>query len=106
MDKLGLTGSTPQLINGIILIGTFGASRLVWGTYQSVKMYQDVWLALNTQGEGLPVPSWLALTYLASTTLLSFLNLYWFARMIQTIRKRFEKPAEGGIGGKEKKKEL
>lgn len=99
-----MTGSTPQFINGIVLISTFGASRLVWGTYQSVKMYQDVWLALSTPGEDLPVPSWLALAYLASTTLLSFLNLYWFARMIQTIRKRFEKPAEGGLGGKKKKK--
>lgn len=101
-----MTGSTPQFINGIILISTFGASRLVWGTYQSVKMYQDIWLALNTPGENLPVPSWLALAYLASTTLLSFLNLYWFARMIQTVRKRFEKPVEGDLGGKRKRKEL
>lgn len=98
-----MTGSTPQFINGIFLISTFGASRLVWGTYQSVKMYQDVWLALHTPGEELPVPSWLALAYLTSTTLLSFLNLYWFARMIQTIRKRFEKPAEGASKGKNKK---
>lgn len=103
MDKLGMTGSTPQFINGIILISTFGASRLVWGTYQCVKMYQDVWLALNAPGEELPVPSWLALAYLASTTLLSFLNLYWFVRMIQTIRKRFKKPAEGASKGKNKK---
>lgn len=103
MDKLGMTGSTPQFINGIILISTFGASRLVWGTYQSVKMYQDVWLALHTPGEELPVPSWLAVAYLASTTLLSFLNLYWFARMIRTIRNRFDKPAEGALRGKNKK---
>lgn len=103
MDKLGMTGSTPQFINGIILISTFGASRLVWGTYQSVKMYQDVWFALQTPGEELPVPSWLALAYLASTTMLSFLNLYWFARMIQTIRKRFEKPTEGTLRGKNEK---
>lgn len=86
-----MTGSKAQLINGIALIGTFGGSRLVWGTYQSVKMYQDVWLALKIPGE-LPVPPWLALSYLASTTVLSALNLYWFGRMIKTIRSRFDNP--------------
>ena len=91
MDKLGMTGSTAQLVNGIALIATFGGSRLVWGTYQSVKMYQDVWLAFKTPGE-LPVPPWLALAYLTSTTVLGVLNFYWFGRMIKTIRARFEKP--------------
>lgn len=91
MDKLGMTGSNAQLINGITLIATFGGSRLVWGTYQSVKLYQDVWRALKTPGE-LPVPPWLAITYLASTTVLNVLNFYWFGRMIKTIRSRFEKP--------------
>ncbi|MCJ1464318.1 hypothetical protein MMC07_002931 [Pseudocyphellaria aurata] len=91
MDKLGMTGSKAQLINGVALIVTFGGSRLVWGTYQSVKMYQDVWRALKIPGE-LPVPPWLALSYLASTTVLSVLNIYWFGRMIKTIRSRFEKP--------------
>lgn len=91
MDKLGMTGSTAQLVNGITLIATFGCSRLLWGNYQSVRMYRDVWLALQTPGE-LPVPPWLALSYLASTTALSVLNFYWFGRMIETIRARFEKP--------------
>lgn len=91
MDKLGMTGSKAQLINGVALIATFGGSRLVWGTYQSVKMYQDVWLALKTPGK-LPVPPWLALAYLASTTVLSVLNVYWFGRMIKTVRSRFDKP--------------
>lgn len=90
MDKLNLTGSTAQLVNGITLIATFGCSRLLWGTYQSVRMYQDVWLALQAPEE-LPVPPWLALSYLASTTALSVLNFYWFARMIQTIGARFDK---------------
>lgn len=86
-----MTGSTAQLINGIVLITTFGASRLLWGTYQSFRMYQDVWLALKTPGE-LPVPPWLAAAYLASTTMLSVLNVYWFGRMIKTISSRFDKP--------------
>ncbi|CAF9930016.1 hypothetical protein IMSHALPRED_008067 [Imshaugia aleurites] len=92
MDKLGMTGSTAQLVNGIALVATFGASRLVWGTYQSVRMYQDMWIAFEAPG-GLPVPPWLALAYVVSNTTLSVLNFYWFGRMITTLRKRFEKPS-------------
>lgn len=90
LDRLEMTGSTFQLVNGIALLTTFGGSRLVWGTYQSYRMYHDIWRALQNPGE-LPVPSWLAVTYLASTTALSALNFYWFGKMIQTLAKRFEK---------------
>jgi len=39
------------------------------------------------------VPVWLAGTYLVSNVLLNTLNFYWFAKMIETVRKRFtEKP--------------
>lgn len=46
-DKLGLTGSRRQLINGIMLLVTFFCCRLVWGTYQSIRVYQDVWKAVH-----------------------------------------------------------
>lgn len=36
------------------------------------------------------VPMWLAATYLASNIVLHSLNFYWFSRMIETVRKRFE----------------
>lgn len=36
------------------------------------------------------VPMWLALTYLGSNLILHSLNFYWFGRMIETVRKRFE----------------
>lgn len=86
-----MTGSRVQLVNGIALIASFAASRLVWGTYQTVNMYRDVWRALQTPGE-LPVPPWLALAYLVAITILSGLNFWWFSRMIVTLGKRFEKP--------------
>lgn len=86
-----MTGSTLQLVNGIALLTTFGGSRLVWGTYQNYSMYKDIWKAVNNPGE-LPVPSWLALAYLASTTALSCLNFYWFGKMMQAVAKRFDKP--------------
>lgn len=91
MDKLGITGSRAQWINGVVLIVTFGASRLLWGTYQAFRLYQDVWVALRNPKE-LPVPPWLALLYLISIMALSVLNVYWFARMIQTVKTRFEEP--------------
>ncbi|KAH6630646.1 TLC domain-containing protein [Chaetomium sp. MPI-SDFR-AT-0129] len=42
-DKLNMTGSTPQLINGIFLLSTFFLCRLVWGTYQSAVVYTDMY---------------------------------------------------------------
>ena len=100
-----MTGSTVQLVNGIALVTTFGASRLLWGTYQSVRMYQDIWTAFKTPG-GLPVPPWLALAYVVSNTTLSVLNCYWFGKMITTLRKRFEGsegPRKADDGGEDKK---
>lgn len=88
-----MTGSTAQLVNGIALITSFGGSRLVWGIYQSFRMYQDIWLAFKTPGE-LPVPPWLAIAYVVSNTTLSVLNFYWFGKMIQALMKRFEKPGD------------
>ena len=85
-----MTGSTAQLLNGIALITSFGRSRLLWVTYQSVRMYRDIWAAFKTPG-GLPVPPWLAIAYVVSNTTLSVLNFYWFGKMIQALKKRFDK---------------
>lgn len=91
MDKTGKTGSTAQLLNGILLLMTFGGSRLVWGTYQSVNMYHDMWVAYNKPGNN-PVPAWLAMSYVVANTILSMLNFFWFSKMIAALRKRFDKP--------------
>jgi hypothetical protein len=130
-DKLDMTGSKPQLYNGIALLFTFFCCRLVWGTYQSVRVYQDVWAALHhkpatagihldalTNGTSATldaaagksaapihtdimqfageeyVPLWLAFTYLGSNVVLNTLNFYWFGKMIETVRKRFQPPKE------------
>jgi hypothetical protein len=47
-DKLHMTGSKAQWYNGILLLASFFSCRLVWGTYQSVRVYQDVWRALQS----------------------------------------------------------
>ncbi|KAH0839042.1 hypothetical protein AYO21_04640 [Fonsecaea monophora] len=50
-DKLNMTGSQLQWYNGMILLSVFFGCRLIWGTYQSLRVYQDVWhtMHLNTQ---------------------------------------------------------
>ena len=45
----------------------------------------------NTQA----IPFWLALVYLACNVVLNTLNFYWFGKMIETVRSRFNsKPSE------------
>jgi hypothetical protein len=49
------------------------------------------------------VPLWLAGTYLAANITLNCLNFYWFGKMIETIRKRFDPPfGTRGVGEKDK----
>ncbi len=116
-DKLHMTGSRAQWYNGILLLASFFSCRLLWGTYQSIRVYQDVWAGLHYTGlpgrgkalekaenwevgimrfarEG-SVPVWLASTYLGSNIVLNTLNFYWFGKMIETVKKRF-RPAKGG----------
>lgn len=130
-DKLDMTGSRAQLYNGIVLLIMFFSCRLVWGTYQSVRVYQDVWAALHhtpaaaeihydarnnvtaaaldaaTCNSASPIhdeimkfageefiPLWLAFTYLGSNVVLNTLNFFWFGKMIETVRKRFQPPKE------------
>ncbi|KAH6402574.1 hypothetical protein HBI60_060020 [Parastagonospora nodorum] len=118
-DKLNMTGSTLQFLNGIVLLLTFFSCRLVWGTYNSIRVFADVWRAytagpldLSTDRQaalktahisgtgdsvlyfahGQTVPLWLAGAYLASNLCLNGLNWFWFAKMIETLRKRFDPP--------------
>ena len=53
------------------------------------------------------VPFWLAASYLASNVVLHGLNIFWFGRMIETIRKRFDPPfgTRGRIKDEKLKKE-
>jgi hypothetical protein len=51
-DKLNLTGSKIQWYNGMLLLGSFFGCRLVWGTYQSLRVYQDAWSALHLDTTG------------------------------------------------------
>jgi hypothetical protein len=125
LDKFDMTGSRAQLINGILLLASFGGSRLVWGSYQSWMIYKDIWRAWhNTEpygteclkyslhqyiGAGLEVPTtcralpgWLAILYVGANTALTALNFYWYSKMVAAVRKRFV-PNEEKASSKAKK---
>jgi len=132
-DKLDLTGSSLQAINGVLLTSTFFGCRLIWGTYNSVRVFADIFQVIrngNTDILGLDfgaplhftardllfianeselqrtafagsrhLPLWLAGVYLTANLTLNSLNVFWFGKMIQTIRKRFDPPwGTKGIG--------
>lgn len=92
-DKLQMTGSSAQLYNGIVLIGTFFCARLAWGTYQSIRVYQDLWKAWTYAGSNAtPLPFWLAVMFAGSNSALCVLNYYWFGKMVTAVRSRFTTP--------------
>ncbi|EUC41782.1 hypothetical protein COCMIDRAFT_29480 [Bipolaris oryzae ATCC 44560] len=121
-DKLNMTGSTLQFVNGLMLLFTFFSCRLVWGTYQSIRVFGDVYhlymngyvpqpdpevgklsddTYVNNAGfkndllqysAGQTTPLWLISAYLASNLILNGLNWFWFSKMIETLRKRFDPP--------------
>ena len=135
-DKLGLTGSTFQAANGVLLTATFFGCRLVWGTHGSIAVGRDVYRAVTT-GYTTPqylgdkiaqspsfgdmndpigqttafmkvryLPLWLGASYLIVNLLLTLLNYYWFFQMIQAIRKRFDPPLGTKGVGEDKKNRL
>ena len=127
-DKLKLTGSTFQAINGVFLVSSFFGCRLVWGIWNSFIVFNDQ-LALHLRGHTnysnrFPlgktttpytvdellslrndklgqlyafnkeqyVPLWIPVVYLISNLTLNSLNIFWFGKMIETIRTRFDPP--------------
>lgn len=117
-DKLNMTGTKPQLYNGILLLFTFASCRLVYGTIQSIFVYIDMYRATQSSPDAgylaashgnstltdpnhnimafaidaEPIPYWLAGIYVLSNVVLNSLNWHWFFKMIAAVRKRFEPP--------------
>ncbi|KAI8598344.1 TLC domain-containing protein [Dissophora ornata] len=89
MDKLGMTGTIYQLINGVILLAVFLCARIIFGVYMSYYTYIQVMTVVDR------VPMHLIVIYSAANVVLNTLNLYWFYKMIESLVKRF-KPSKGG----------
>lgn len=47
LDKVNMTGSNLQWYNGMALLSVFFSCRVIWGTWQSVVVYGDMWHALK-----------------------------------------------------------
>ncbi|BFZ63253.1 hypothetical protein YB2330_004374 [Saitoella coloradoensis] len=82
LDKCDMTGSSVQMINGVMLMATFFFVRIVWGWYAAYQCFAEIFSRMDV------VPGWLAYTYLAANTSLNFLNVYWFSKMIDALRRR------------------
>ncbi|KAG1141495.1 hypothetical protein G6F37_006467 [Rhizopus arrhizus] len=83
MDKIGWTGSRIQLVNGAILLLTFFGARILFGTYMSFKMWNDIYLVKDQ----VPLRYWIV--YGSANFVTTCLNFWWFSQMIQMLRKRF-----------------
>ncbi|OZJ06778.1 hypothetical protein BZG36_00399 [Bifiguratus adelaidae] len=98
-DKIGLTGSILQLINGLCLLASFLGARLFYGFYMSYQTYLDVLQVASK------VPAPILVLYGAANIVLNSLNVIWFQQMINMIRKRFRK-VNGESGGKPSRRTL
>ncbi len=77
--------------------------RLCLGREECVAAQSEVMKFVGTGTRGVPI--WLAVTYLSSNVVLNSLNFYWFGKMIETVRKRFEKKPQGSEGKDGEKKD-
>jgi len=84
-DKLDLTGSTLQLVNGICLLISFAGCRLIYGTYMSVSMWSDVYKA-HQLTQSLPHKSPLAISPFALNATTSFDNPLEALEVVQYAR--------------------
>ncbi|OCB84134.1 DUF887-domain-containing protein [Sanghuangporus baumii] len=84
LDKMNLTGSTIQLVNGILLLSSFAGARLVYGFIKTLFAIKD------------QVPLGVTLTYGLGNVVLNVLNIFWFVKMISALQKRM-KPTENGV---------
>ena len=79
LDKLSLTGSLYQLINGVFLLLSFGGIRLVWGTFNSIDFFREI----SRPDVKEALPTGFSEFYIFALAVLQCLNAYWFYQMIQ-----------------------
>ncbi|KAJ3213427.1 hypothetical protein HDU67_002902 [Dinochytrium kinnereticum] len=83
-DKSGLSGSTIQFVNGLILLGMFFGARICFGFYQSYNFYVSMIQNYDR------IPFYLIAIFCVANVTLNSLNLFWFYRMILSVSKRFK----------------
>lgn len=90
LDKTGRTGSTFQLVNGILLLSTFFFVRIVYGWYISITFWRVMFS--RTVRDSMPLFFWIV--FLSGHATLTLLNLIWLSKMIRALRKRFDDPED------------
>ncbi|KAI8904707.1 TLC domain-containing protein [Gorgonomyces haynaldii] len=81
-DKIGLTGSTFQWINGIFLLLSFFSIRLVMTPIFIVEFWSNV-LKMD-------LPVVVSVFYFVMPSALTLLNVFWFYRMIASLQARMK----------------
>ena len=71
LDKTGRTGSTFQLINGVLLLFSFFFVRIVYGWYTNIAF----WRVMFQIRHEVSIPWWLV--FMAAHAVLNTLNLIW-----------------------------
>ncbi|KAL1925062.1 uncharacterized protein VTP21DRAFT_4716 [Calcarisporiella thermophila] len=97
MDKMNITNTPLQLINGITFLGTFFCARLVFGYYMSYQTFVSV-IAVIDQ-----VPTFLCVLYGVSNIVLNILNAFWFIKAINMLKRRFRRKGTSETKAKERK---
>ncbi|KAK1216381.1 hypothetical protein PQX77_020995 [Marasmius sp. AFHP31] len=88
LDKTKQTGSSLQLVNGIFLLASFFFVRLCHGMYTSYQFWHAI------QGAQLSYSFYLI--FCAGNVALNGLNVMWFGKMINALKKRFSGPSING----------
>ncbi|KAJ1991816.1 hypothetical protein GGI25_003177 [Coemansia spiralis] len=83
LDKLGMTGSRLQLYNASILVFLYLTVRLMFGTYMSYHLFEEL------KAKGANTPTVLYYFYRIANHAVMILSYYWFYLMIIAIKKRF-----------------
>ncbi|KAJ1961826.1 hypothetical protein GGI12_003024 [Dipsacomyces acuminosporus] len=83
LDKLGMTGSKLQLYNASVLLFLYLTVRIMFGTYMSYCMFEDL------KAHGTNTPAGLYYFYRVANHSVLLLSYYWFYLMINAVRKRF-----------------
>lgn len=93
MDKMNMTGSTAQWVNGIFLLATFFTVRIVIGWYMSIATFKDIFTVLRQGGVNVQhrIPTWLWGFFLAANIVLNSLNgACSFHKTISSLNSDFE----------------
>ncbi|KAL7408946.1 TLC domain-containing protein [Mrakia frigida] len=83
-EKTGRSGSLPMIINAICLITVFFTARIIYGSYLSYNFYKAMWINRSE------IPFFLHFVFEGFNTAMTFLNLFWFKKMVNAFARRLK----------------